>query len=396
MKKFRVLSLALVLVACLSLLAGCSSGNSENNGDSGKTIKVGVLAPLTGNVAEYGIAVRDGAKLYIDQVNANGGVNGKTIELIEYDEEGDSTKAVTGYSSLVDKGITALIGDVTSLPTLAVAPEAYKDNMPMISASATAEGVTYDAETDTIYTNIFRSCFIDSFQGAKMASFAYENMSATTAAVLFDTGDDYSIGLKDAFIAKCEELGVEVLSEQGYATDSVDFQSQLTNIAAQNVDVLYVPVYYKDVSLIAQQAKSAGVTATLIGGDGWDTVLDVISDTSLLEGSYYCSGYSTIDTSEAVQNFLSDYKDSYDSVPNMFAAQSYDATKILVAALEKAESQKLEAGSDDYKQAVIDAMGATDMDCVTGHITFDEYNNPQKDAAIINVVNGEASFWGNY
>lgn len=408
MKKRRILSIALVLIMCLSLLSGCSkpdsstssggdpSGDAGGESAGGGTIKVGLLAPLTGNVAEYGNAVSNGVKLYIKQLNEAGGINGKTIELVEYDEEGDATKAVTGYGSLVDQNVTAIIGDVTSGPTLAVVPEAFNDNMPMITASATADSVTYDSESDTVYTNMFRSCFIDPFQGEKMANFADENLGAKTAAVLYDTGDDYSSGLMESFVETCGELGIEVVSVEGYATGSVDFQSQLTNISSKNPDLLFVPVYYSDVALIAQQANSVGLDATMIGCDGWDTVLDIISDATLLEGAYYCSGYSVKDTSEAIQKFLGDYEAEYGSTPNMFAAQGYDAANILMAAIEVAEGKSLEAGSDDYKQAVIDAMSATDMNCVTGHITFDEYNNPQKTAAIINITGSEAEFWGNY
>lgn len=397
-KKMRILSLVLAVVMTVSLFAGCS-GNGGSAGGS-DTIKVGLLAPATGEVAEYGIAVSNGAKLYISELNEKGGINGKKIELVSYDEEGDEAKALTGYSSLVDQGVTAIIGDVTTAPTAAVVVESQQDNMPMITASATAEKITCKLDDNgnvlSVYKNMFRSCFIDPFQGEKMASFAFEKLNAKTAAVLYNSGSDYSVGLYKAFVAKAKELGLEVVAEESYGTDAVDFQAQLTNIASKKPDVLFVPDYYKTIALIAQQAKNAGLTASMLGGDGWASIMDVIQDASLLNGAYFCSGYSTQDTSEAVQTFLTNYKAKYDSEPNMFAAQAYDAAAILCAALAKAEEQKLTAGSDEYKQAVIDAMKATDMDCVTGHITFDDYNNPQKTAVIINIDGGEAKFWGNY
>ncbi|MDD6175073.1 MAG: ABC transporter substrate-binding protein [Firmicutes bacterium] len=397
-KKMRILSLVLSVVMTVSLFAGCS-GNGGSAGGS-DTIKVGLLAPATGEVAEYGIAVSNGAKLYISELNEKGGINGKKIELVSYDEEGDEAKALTGYSSLVDQGVTAIIGDVTTAPTAAVVVESQQDNMPMITASATAEKITCKLDDNgnvlSVYKNMFRSCFIDPFQGEKMASFAFEKLNAKTAAVLYNSGSDYSVGLYKAFVAKAKELGLEVVAEESYGTDAVDFQAQLTNIASKKPDVLFVPDYYKTIALIAQQAKNAGLTASMLGGDGWASIMDVIQDASLLNGAYFCSGYSTQDTSEAVQTFLTNYKAKYDSEPNMFAAQAYDAAAILCAALAKAEEQKLTAGSDEYKQAVIDAMKATDMDCVTGHITFDDYNNPQKTAVIINIDGGEAKFWGNY
>lgn len=397
-KKIRILSLALAAVMTVSLFVGCNGNNG--GADGSETIKVGLLAPATGEVAEYGIAVSNGAKLYISELNEKGGINGKKIELVSYDEEGNEAKALTGYSSLVDQGVTAIIGDVTTAPTAAVVVESQQDNMPMITASATAEKITCKLDDSgnvvSVYKNMFRSCFIDPFQGEKMASFASEKLNAKTAAVLYNSGSDYSVGLYKAFVAKAKELGLEVVAEESYGKDAVDFQAQLTNIASKKPDVLFVPDYHKVLANVAPQAKSAGVTATLLGGDGWATVMDVIQDSSVLEGAYFCSGYSTQDTSEAVQTFLKNYKAKYNIEPNMFAAQAYDAAAILCAALSKAEEAKLTAGSDEYKQAVIDAMRATDMDCVTGHITFDDYNNPQKTAVIINIADGEAKFWGNY
>ena len=176
-KKIRILSLALAAVMTVSLFAGCNGNNGGAGGS--ETIKVGLLAPATGEVAEYGIAVSNGAKLYISELNEKGGINGKKIELVSYDEEGNEAKALTGYSSLVDQGVTAIIGDVTTAPTAAVVVESQQDNMPMITASATAEKITCKLDDSgnvvSVYKNMFRSCFIDPFQGEKMASFASES-----------------------------------------------------------------------------------------------------------------------------------------------------------------------------------------------------------------------------
>ncbi len=405
MKKFRFLSLALATAMCFSLLTACGDTGSDANADAtntgdaaaAETIKVGLLGNTTGSAAQYGNAVFNGAKLYFDEVNAAGGINGKQIEVVQYDEEGDAAKALTGYSSLVDAGVTAILGSVLTAPTVAVVPEAFADGMPMITASATAASVTYNEETDTVYTNMFRSCFIDPFQGEIMASFSAEELDAKTAAVLTNNGSDYSVGLTQAFIDKCAELGIEVVATETYAgNDTVDFQSQLTNIAAKNADVLFVPDYYNIVALVADQAASAGVTATMLGADGWDTVLEYVSDPAVLEGAYYCAGYSAEDTTEAVQNFLTAYQAAYNAVPDMFSAQAYDAAAILCGALTEAENAGLTAGADDYKAAVIEAMAATDADYVTGHVVYNEYNNPEKSAAIINIVDGATTFWGKY
>ena len=407
MKKIISLLLAALLVVVCFAFAGCSqepagdadqqnpSTDDANASGDAETIKIGMLAPLTGEVAEYGVAVANGVRLYVEEYNAAGGMNGKQIVLVEYDEEGDSAKAVTGYNSLVDQGVAAIIGDVTTGPTVAVVVESQQDNMPMITASATAAAVTVDPDSGAVYENMFRSCFIDPFQGEKMATFAYEELGAKTAAILYNTGIDYSVGLTEAFEAKAAELGLEVVAVESYADGAVDFTSQLTNIAAKAPDVLFVPDYYSVIALIATQADAAGVTATMLGADGWDTVLQVVEDASLLEGAYYCAGYSKNDTTEAVQDFIAAYEAKYGSTPNMFAAQAYDASAILFAALEQVD-ESLTVGSDEYKEAVIAALNATDMECVTGHVTYDELNNPEKSAAIIQIKDGAESFWGKY
>lgn len=246
----------------------------------------------TGDYAATVFAVKNGAQLYIDQINAAGGINGKQIETIVYDNKGDSTEAITAFTRMVDEGITALIGDVLSGNTIAVVGEANPINMPMITASATALGVTYNADTDTVYANVFRTCFIDLFQGEKMAQYAAEKLSAKTAAVLTAmTGDDYSVGLADAFKAKCAEVGITVVADEGYSKGDVDFKSQLTNILAVTPDVIFCPNYYQDDGMIVTQARESGLTATFIGGDGWSSV-SAYASAEDLEGSYYCSGYA--------------------------------------------------------------------------------------------------------
>ena len=389
MKKVLCMVMALAMVVALSAVGGSAS--------AADTIKIGWLGPLTGGVAQYGEAVKSGVDLYIEQLNAAGGINGKQVELVAYDEEGDAAKAIAGYSSLMDAGVVAIVGSVTTAPTIAVVSEAFYDNTPMITASATAIGVTYNEESDQVYSNMFRSCFIDSFQGVTMAGFAQEVLGASTAAVLYDNGDTYSTGVYEYFAKQCEEIGLNVVAVESYASGSVDFSGQLTNIAAANPDVLFLPVYYNDVALIAAQAADAGITATMLGVDGWSSVLDSVSDPALVDGAYYCSGYSVEDTRDLVVNFLADYSAKYDgAVSNMFGAQGYDAAWILCNAIAAAEESGLKPGSDAYSQAVIEAMAATDQEFVTGHVSFDEHNDPQKTAAIIQITDGAESFWGNY
>lgn len=399
MKKFRILSLALAVVLCFGLVAGCSdSGSKATPAPSGSAapaeaapIKVGILGCHTGEYAVYGLAVRNGAELYINQLNANGGINGKQVELIIYDNKADNTEAVTAFTRMVGEGITALIGDVLTGNTLAVVGEAYPINMPMITASATAAAVTYDDTTDTVFGNVFRTCFIDPFQGEKMAQYASEVLGAGTAAIIYETGNDYAVGLKDAFIAKATELGMEIVDEQGYAKGDVDFKSQMTTIASKNPDVVFCPNYYENDGLIVTQAREVGVTGTFLGGDGWSGV-SAYASAEDLEGSCYCSAYAP-GSSDAVKQFEADYIAEYgEDTLNMFAANAYDAAMVLCSALAAAEEAALEAGTEEYKQAVIDAIRDNSGGVVgitSDGYAFDEYNNPIKSAVIMRLEGGK-------
>lgn len=381
MKK-RILA-ALMAVMMLGAFSGCSNdGGSADAGDS-DTIRIGGLAPLTGDASSYGVAVNNGIQMAIEDINADGGIGGKQIEYIYYDEKGDATEAVNAYNKLVqDDKVVAIIGDVTTKPTLAVAQQSQQDNIPIITASATAAEVTLTGP------NIFRACFTDPFQGELMASYAAEKLGASTVAVLYDMADDYSSGIAEAFVAKAGELGLTVVAEEKYQDGDVDFKSQLTNVKGQNPDVLFLPVYYEDLRLIAAQANEVGVTSTLCGADGWDSVLTDNFDSSVLDGGVFCSQYSTESTDERVQNFISTYKEKYEIDPNMFAVLAYDATYMMATAIEN-------AGSTD-SQAIIDAMAALEYDGLTGHMTFDEDRNPQKSAVIVSIQDNAYKFVENY
>ena len=397
MKRFISMTMAVLmalsLVACggdSSSAAGGSSAASGAASGEGGSIKIGLLANTSDANANYGNAVKNGIMLYIDEVNAAGGVNGKQIEVIAYDDKGDATEAVTAFSRLVDDGVTAVIGGVLTGTTLAVADETYEIGMPQITASATAPGVTLldpEDESAGIRENVFRACFIDPFQGEKMAEYAAEKMGAKTAAVIFETGNDYSEGLKNAFVEKCGELGVTVTNEEAYAAGDVDFKAQMTNIANSNPDVVFCPNYYEDDGTIITQARQVGYEGTFLGGDGWSGVADYASAEDL-EGTVYCSGYA------GNEEFDAAYEETYgEPVPNMFAPLGYDAAMLMVNAISAAEEQGLEAGTEEYMAAVVEAMAATDgLEGVTGTYKFDEFNNPIKSAAMMQLQNGEEVF----
>ena len=364
MKRIVALLLAAVMLLAMPILASAE----------GETIRIGGLAPLTGDVAVYGTAAKNGVDLYVEQINANGGVLGKQIEMVWYDEKGDAAEAVNAYNRLVGD-VVAIIGDVTSKPTIAVAELAAMDNMPMITATATAYDVTNPG------ANIFRACFLDPYQGNMMGQYAAQNLGKKNAAVIYNNSDDYSTGLAESFKAKFEELGGTVVAYEAYAGTDIDYKSQLTNIASNNPDVIFMPDYYNRVAMIAKQARELGLDMTFLGADGWDGLLTVVEDASILDGCYFCNHYSTQDEDENVQNFLSSYEAKYGETPNSFSALGYDAAKILFSAIET-------AGNTDA-QAIVDAMTATNLDGVTGNIVYDEHRDPQKSVAIITFENGE-------
>ena len=386
--------LCFVLAAAMALsLAACGNGSNGNASD-GNTIKVGVIANTTGDSSQYGIAVSQGAKLYIKQLNEEGGINGKQIEVVEYDDKGATADAVNAYERMKSDGVTAVIGAVLTNTTLAVADKTYEDNMPQITASATAASVTVLDPTDEnsdIRTNVFRACFIDPFQGEKMAEYA-QKLGATKCAVLYDSGNDYAKGVGDAFAAKCEELGIECTIE-GYATGDKDFKAQLTNIKAFGAEYIMCPNYLEDVGLIVTQARQQGITAGFLGGDGWSGV-SAYASAEDLEGSYFCSGYALGSNAEFEEAYAAEYGEA---PKQMFEALGYDAALLMCNALKSAEEQGLEAGSDEYKQAVIDAMKATNsLEGVTGTFSFDDQNNPIKSASILQIQGGEEVFVENF
>ncbi|NDL66267.1 ABC transporter substrate-binding protein [Anaerotalea alkaliphila] len=382
MKKTTTLVLALVMAASL-VLTGCGkteqpaeggSAGSETGGSQGGTIKIGVLTPKTGDLAQYGMAVENAAKLAVKEANDAGGINGMTVELVIYDNEGDATKSVNLFNRLIENDkIDALLGPVISGTSLAVAPLADEAGIPMITPTGTNEDITPD------YPYVFRACYIDPYQGQIMGKFASENISAKTAVVMVNVGSDYSVGLGKNFKVSFEEKGGSVLAEENYTDSDTDFKAILTNIKAKNPDVVYIGDYYNAVGNILSQAKEIGLDAQFLGSDGWDGVqVDYID---VAEGGFFTNHYSTKDTDPVVQNFIKNYTDTYNETPNALAALGYDGALILMDAFRN-------AGSTD-KEAVLEAIRTTDLNGVTGHITFDELGNPIKDISIIKIQDGD-------
>ena len=415
MKKLFCFALAVVML--LSVMAGCAakteqgssttqasestastetaSNESADASDAAATdgeIDIAFIGNTTGDYAQYGIPVRNAVMLYFDQLNAAGGINGKKVVVKEYDDKGDGVEAVNAYNLAKENGITAVIGSVLTGATIGLADATYEDNMPQITASATATGVTVMEDTGEVRTNVFRACFIDPFQGQKMADYAVEKLGAKTAAIFYETGSDYSEGLKNAFVVEAERMGLEIVDTEAFATGDKDFKAQMTNIASKNPDIVFCPIYYGEAGLAIQAARQAGCTATFLGGDGFGSVKDYASAEEL-EGSVYCSGYAP--GTEDVAQFERDYCETFgvEEVPNMFAPLAYDASMIMAYGLKAAEDAGLEAGTDEYKQAVIDAIKTMDgVKGITGTYSFDSDNNPIKSVAIIELTGGEEVF----
>ena len=373
MKKLNV-----VLMGAALLLTAC--GGAKESAEEAKVMKLGGIGPLTGPLAIYGVTSTNGSKLAFEEINKNGGILGKQVEYIVLDEKGDSTEAVTAYNKLVDEGVVALIGDITSKPSLAVAEVAAQDNLPMITPTGTQFNITEAGP------NVFRVCFTDPYQGVVLANFAKNNLNAETAAVVVNNSSDYSDGVAKAFVEQAEKLGLKVVAKEGYSDGDKDFRAQLTKILPTNPDVLVVPDYYEQVALITTQAREVGIKATFVGPDGWDGVAKTLDASAYgaVENSYFTNHYSLQDQSPKVQNFLKAYKEAYNEEPSAFSALSYDAAYMMKAAIEK-------AGTTD-KQAVVNALKTLDYDGVTGHLTFDENNNPVKAVTVLKIVNGEYTF----
>ena len=384
MKK-RLIAVILA-VAMVFTLASCKKADSGN-------IKIGLITPMTGEVAVYGMAVKNAVELYINAFNDAGGINGRKIDLIVYDDKGDATESVNAYQKLVTSDeVVAIIGAVTSTPTLAVMQASVSDNIPMITPTATHPDVTSYGK------NAFRACYTDDVQAISCANFAKTGLEAKTAAIIYGSEDPYSTGLKEVFEAKCEENGIQIVAVEGYSASDVDYKSKLTNIIAKKPEVLFVPDYYNTVYTVAKQARELGYEGEFLGVDGVDGVLAIEgADVSYLDGLYFSNHYATDTDSQAVKDFIDAFQKKYNEVPNALAALGYDAADILVqaVALAVADGVKMEAGKECY-QAIIDKIATIKLDGVTGNITFDADHNTQKTCTIITVINGEYKSIGSY
>jgi len=352
---------------------------------SAKIVRIGGVAPLTGASATFGASTKNGCALAFKAVNDAGGIDiGGTKYLISYifeDDQGSPEIAANAFRKLIDQDeVVAIIGSVMSKCTLAGAPIAQDAGVPVISPTSTNVTVTLTGDY------IFRACYTDAFQGAVVASFSYNDLKAKTAAVLFDNANDYTKGLAEVFKASFEKFGGKVVAYESFTDEqtTTDYSAQLTNIKAANPEVIFLAAYYAAAALEATQARGLGITVPFVGADGWDSSELTKLAGEAIVGGYFCNHYSPEDPRPIVQNFVKKYAETYGQTPDALATLAYDAALILIDSLKR-------AGSTDGA-AIRDAMAATNMECVSGQITFDENRNPIKGAAIFKVEIGKIAF----
>lgn len=351
-------------------LVGCSGGGG---GGGGGTIKIGLIAPLTGEIKTFGESTKAGFELALEQAGYQAG-NFK-IEVVIGDDKADPAEGVNLAERMINQdGVKAIVGSVTSGVSIPVAEVTNANQIVSISGTATSEKLTVD-DNGNRKPYAFRACFIDPFQGQVSAKFALNTLGAKTAAVLYDKGNDYTVGLAENFMANFEAGGGKIVFSETYAQSDTDFSALVTNIANANPDVLFLPDYYPKVSLIAAAVRDRGLNVTMMGGDGWDSS-DL--DFGLLDGGYFTNHYSPEDPRPEVQTFVKAYQDKYGEVPDALATLAYDATNILLEAIKQANS------NDPTK--IRDAMqNLKGFQAVSGSISFDEKGNPVKSAAILQV-----------
>ena len=400
MKK-RVLSLSLALAMAASLTAcGSSSSTTEttaaaaadattaaagasSEASSDKVFKIGGIGPVTGAAAVYGLAVKNGAQTAVDEINADGGINGYQIEFNFQDDEHDAEKSVNAYNTLKDWGMQVLMGTVTSAPCVAVADKTNADNMFQITPSGSSVECAQNP-------NVFRVCFSDPDQGAASATYIAENKLAEKIAVIYDSSDVYSSGIYEKFAAEAANQGLEIVDAEAFTADSnKDFSTQLQKAKDAGADLVFLPIYYTEASLILKQADTMGYAPKFFGCDGMDGILQVENfDTKLAEGLMLLTPFAADAQDELTQKFVTSYKENYGETPIQFAADAYDAIYAIKAAIEEADITP-ETSVSDTCDKMKEAMLKIKVNGLTGQaMTWTEDGEPHKAPKAVKVVDG--------
>jgi branched-chain amino acid transport system substrate-binding protein len=373
----KYLSVFAVIILLAGLIAGCG-------GSSSKDIKIGVVYELTGNTASFGTAAANGAKLAFKEINANGGVLGKQIQISVADNKGEPSESSNAMTKVISQDkVIAVTGFTTSSNGIAASTVAEANKIPFVAAATTNPKVTLDENTGKVKNYTFRVCFIDPFQGTVGANFVLNSLKARNAAILVDNSSDYSKGLSKFFKEAFIKGGGAVAIEEAYLQKDQDFKTILTKIKASNPDVIYVPGYYEEVGKIIKQAREVGITAPFVGGDGWDSPkLAEIGGPDALNNTFFTNHYSVEDNSPNSKAFLEAFQKEYGQVPDAMAVLGYDAAYALVDAIKRANS------TDSEK--IREALASTkDFQGVTGALTLNDTHDAIKSAVIIEMKNGK-------
>lgn len=370
MKKF----LASVVAATI-LFAGCSGGSASTN-----TIKIGANLELSGAVSSYGSSELEGAKLAIEEINSAGGVLGKQLELVELDNKSDAAEVVSVATRLATQDkVVAMVGPATSGNAKAAISSANQTKVPLVSPSATGDDVTVGRD-GKVQPYGYRLCFKDSFQGQVMAKFASENLKSTKAMIIADNSNDYGTALAKEFTSNFKGT---VVGQESYTDAEKDFSAIITNIKNKDFDVLFIPGYYGQAGLIIKQAREAGITVPIIGGDGFDSpeLVNLAGATNLTD-VYFSAHYSSLSEDAKVQEFMQKFKAKYSKDPNAFHALAYDSIYLLADAIER-------AGEADAAKVAEALSATTDFTGVTGKVSIDEFHNAVKTATVIELKDGK-------
>ena len=388
----KLVSFMLVAAMVAATLTGCGSSDNaksteaagESSAAAGTTFKIGGIGPVTGGNALYGLAVQRGAQIAIDEINAAGGINGTQIEFNFQDDEADAEKSVNAYNSMKDWGMQMLIGTTTSTPCTAVVEESHNDNLFQLTPSATAvESIQYD--------NAFRMCFSDPNQGSASADYIADNNLAKKVAVIYNSSDTYSSGIYQNFVTEAEKKGLEVVAAKAFTADNkTDFSVQIQKAKDAGAELVFLPIYYQEASLILAQANKAGFSPKWFGCDGMDGILDLEGfDASLAENLMFLTPFTANATDDATQKFVADFKDAFGDTPIQFAADAYDCVYAIKAAAEK-ENITPDMSASDICDALKKGMTEITYDGLTGKsITWSEDGEPTKDPTVVVVQNGE-------
>lgn len=391
LKRFASIFLASSLI--VGALAGCSSkeegtstGGSSTGSESSDVIKIGANLELSGAVATYGSSIKQGAELAIEEINAAGGIDGKQIEFVPVDNKSETSEATNAAVKLATQDkVTAIIAPATSGNVIATAQIANQYKVPTVTASGTAPNVTENAD-GSINEYVFRTCFIDPFQGIVAANFATNELGAKNVAIYADNSSDYAKGLAASFKEQIEANGGKVVLEEAYVAKDTDFKSTLTRLKSANPEFIFIPGYYEEVGLIVKQARELGIEAPLMGADGWDSpTLVELAGADALNNTFITNHYSSQDQDETIQQFVTAFKGKYSEEPNAFHALGYDTVYYIADAIER-------AGSTDGAAIQQELAKTTDLSLITGTFSVDEKHNPVKSATVLEYVDGKQQF----